>query len=211
MNTVKNPYHIKIGIVYKGYNEREGIENKLIMIYSPLNDFLASAYLSKLDDTSTFVINSPVARQGFGKVLIEASLMYVTQQGGMLASVRDGKNKSGIYGQLERMYNGEYGGSKLKLPDAQNTELKYTDSEEEPHLFFGYKLEPSSGFKASIVNQDRSKEKSRLESLDKEYEEVFFISYQENDTKWIDDDYPLNIHFKKAFLEESNDDFILGY
>jgi hypothetical protein len=211
MNTVSNPSYIKIGILPKEYNEREDSYNELIMIYSPFNDFLGSAYLSKLGDSNTFVINTPVARKGFGKVLIEASLMHVTNKGGMLASVRDGKNKSGIYDQLERIYKGEYGGSKFKLPKIQNQEMSFTSEDEEPHLFFGYKVKPSKSFAASCVDKDIDKEKKSLLSLDKIHEETFFISYQENDTSWIDEEYPLNKAYKNAYFKSVEKDDSIEY
>ncbi len=196
MNTVNNPSCIRVGV------QKLDSHRDLLMIYSPLKDFLGSVELSRLNSSQTVQVDGPVARKGFGKVLMEAALMHVTQQGYMLASVRDGDNRPELSKQFKRIYQGDYGGKRTPLPECQNLEIEdFTNAEDDPALFFGYKLEPSNTFLKIKVDISEPENAVFFEHMKEKYKEVFFVSYDTGSTQWIDEDYPLNRHFENAYLK----------
>lgn len=196
MQTTNKVNCIKIGV--KKINN----VTTLLIVYSPLKDFLGSVELARVDGTKTLQLDGPVARIGFGSLLMEAALMYANKDGSFIASVRNGDNRVELSEQFDRMYNGHYGGEKYLLPECQNDQIKdykQTSIKSKPSLYYGYDIKASVLFNKMFVDMNVEKESVLFDQVNEKYKAVFYNAYDTEEREWIDDVYPLSKAFERAY------------
>ena len=157
-----------------------------VEVWTTCNAFIGSTQLCRTSGN----IYSPdgiVTRKGYGRSLHRLLVDIATDLGGSLAIVRDGDARGGALTVWKEFFS-DPTLDKINI-EKHSYEIDWTSIEDDPQFFYAYQ---SNKFR--FVNK---KHINHLSSLNKETKKlaelgrsIFNNSYEKDDNRWIDEEYP---------------------
>jgi len=160
-----------------------------LIIANDNNEFLAKCHLTKIND-DLLVVSGPIGRKTYGKTLYQAAAMLANKDNKFVVSDRSGSTRESAMNNWLKFLNNEYKCNKIEIPEEHCEKIDFTNIDDDPVYFHGFNMKPTKKFENSHSEvKEFSFPKRDLE----EWDTFYGIGYDLENTKFIDEDYPVTI------------------